>query len=124
MLESLMIFGQELIGIFSITNVALLIGATFLGIVIGAMPGLSATMGVALLTGLTYTMEMDVAVLVLMGLYVGAIYAGSISAVLIGIPGTGSAAATVLDGHPMAMQGRAKQPRQASLILYWSGGQP
>ena len=121
MLESLMMFGQELIGIFSITNIGLLIGATFLGIVIGAMPGLSATMGVALLTGLTYTMEMDVAVLVLMGLYVGAIYAGSISAVLIGIPGTGSAAATVLDGHPMAMQGRAKLALSAATLASFIG---
>lgn len=121
MLQSLQTFGQEFIGIITPLNIALLIGSTMLGILIGAMPGLSATMGVALLTGLTYTMEMDMAVLVLMGIYVGAIYGGSITAILIGIPGTGSAAATVLDGHPMAVQGRAKTALSAATLSSFIG---
>lgn len=121
MLQSLLIFGQELFSIITPLNIALLLGSTMLGILIGAMPGLSATMGVALLTGLTYTMEMDVAVLVLMGIYVGAIYGGSITAVLIGIPGTGSAAATVLDGHPMAQQGRARVALLAATVASFIG---
>ena len=81
--------------------------ATSLGIIIGALPGLTATMGIALLTGVTYGMNTGLAVPVLMGVYVGAIYGGSISAVLINIPGTGSAAATALDGHPLAAKGEA-----------------
>ena len=81
--------------------------STSLGIVIGALPGLTATMGIALLTGVTYGMATKLAVPVLMGVYVGAIYGGSISAVLINIPGTGSAAATALDGHPLAAKGEA-----------------
>lgn len=81
--------------------------ATSLGIIIGALPGLTATMGIALLTGVTYGMNTSLAVPVLMGVYVGAIYGGSISAVLINIPGTGSAAATALDGHPLAVKGEA-----------------
>ncbi len=121
MLESFMIFFQEFIKIITPVNVGLLLGSTMLGILIGAMPGLSATMGVALLTGLTYTMEMDMAVVVLMGIYVGAIYGGSITAVLIGIPGTGSAAATVLDGNPMARQGRAKLALSAATMASFVG---
>lgn len=81
--------------------------ATFVGIVIGALPGLTATMGVALLTTLTYKMGPDQAILVLICCYVGAIYGGSRSAILLNIPGTPANAATTLDGFPLAKQGRA-----------------
>jgi putative tricarboxylic transport membrane protein len=83
------------------------LGATFVGIVIGALPGLTATMGVALFTTLTYTMEANQAILVLICVYVGAIYGGSRSAILLNIPGTPANAATTLDGYPLAQQGRA-----------------
>ncbi|NPV54951.1 MAG: tripartite tricarboxylate transporter permease [Firmicutes bacterium] len=95
----------ELLKLITLQNILLLSVSTTAGIIIGALPGLTATMGIALLTGLTYGMSTDAALVVLMGIYVGAIYGGSISAVLIGIPGTGSAAATVLDGHPLALKG-------------------
>lgn len=88
----------------SLFNVA---WATLLGIVIGALPGLTATMGVALLVTLTYKMAPDQAILVLMCVYVGAIYGGSRTAILLAIPGTPASAATTLDGHPLALQGRA-----------------
>ncbi|GHA23768.1 transporter [Devosia pacifica] len=81
--------------------------ATLLGIVIGALPGLTATMGVALLVTLTYRMEPDQAILCLMCLYAGAIYGGSRTAILLAIPGTPASAATTLDGHPLAMRGQA-----------------
>lgn len=81
--------------------------ATLLGIFVGSLPGLTATMGVALLTTLTYTMERDAAILVLMCMYVGAIYGGSRSAILLNIPGTPASAATALDGFPLAQKGRA-----------------
>jgi putative tricarboxylic transport membrane protein len=88
----------------SLLNVA---WATLLGIVIGALPGLTATMGVALLVTLTYKMAPDQAILVLMCVYVGAIYGGSRTAILLAIPGTPASAATTLDGHPLALQGKA-----------------
>src|SRR5690606_21955341 len=88
----------------SLFNVA---WATLLGIVIGALPGLTATMGVALLVTLTYKMAPDQAILVLMCVYVGAIYGGSRTAILLAIPGTPASAATTLDGHPLALQGKA-----------------
>jgi putative tricarboxylic transport membrane protein len=87
----------------SILNVA---AATLFGIVIGALPGLTATMGIALLTTLTYKMQADQAILVLIGCYVGAIYGGSRTAILLNIPGTPANAATTLDGFPLARSGR------------------
>jgi putative tricarboxylic transport membrane protein len=81
--------------------------ATLLGIAVGALPGLTATMGVALLTTLTYTLERDTAILVLICMYVGAIYGGSRSAILLNIPGTPASAATSLDGFPLAQRGEA-----------------
>ncbi|WP_274423343.1 tripartite tricarboxylate transporter permease [Chelativorans sp. YIM 93263] len=81
--------------------------ASLLGIVVGALPGLTATMGVALLVTLTYKMPPDQAILCLMALYVGSIYGGSRSAILLAIPGTPASAATTLDGFPLARAGKA-----------------
>jgi putative tricarboxylic transport membrane protein len=81
--------------------------ATQLGIIVGMLPGLTATMGVALMTTLTFKMPASEAVLILVCMYVGAIYGGSRSAILLNIPGTPANAATAVDGHPLAKQGRA-----------------
>lgn len=83
------------------------IWATFLGIIVGMMPGLTATMGIALLTGLTFQWATGDAILILICMYIGAIYGGSRSAILINVPGTPAAAATVFDGYPLARSGRA-----------------
>jgi len=81
--------------------------ATLLGIFVGSLPGLTATMGVALMTTLTYSLDSTTAILVLVCMYVGAIYGGSRSAILLNIPGTPASAATSLDGYPLAREGRA-----------------
>lgn len=81
--------------------------STLLGIFVGSLPGLTATMGVALLTTLTYKLDGNTAILVLMCMYVGAIYGGSRSAILLNIPGTPASAATSLDGYPLAKAGQA-----------------
>jgi putative tricarboxylic transport membrane protein len=81
--------------------------ATLLGIIIGMLPGLTATLGLALLTTLTFKMPSGSAILVLISLYIGAIYGGSRSAILLNIPGTPANAATSLDGFPLARQGLA-----------------
>src|SRR4030065_92962 len=81
--------------------------STLLGIIIGALPGLTATMGLALITTLTYKLPAGLAILVLICVYVGAIYGGSRTAILLNIPGTPANAATTLDGFPLAMQGLA-----------------
>ena len=73
----------------------------------GALPGLTATMGVALLLPLTYGLNATTGMLLLLGVYCGGIYGGSITAILIKTPGTPASAATILDGYPLARQGRA-----------------
>ena len=102
-------------------NIALMSFAMFLGIVVGALPGLSATIGIALLTGITYSSPKETAMIMMVGLYIGAIYAGSISAILINIPGTGSAAATCLDGYAMAKQGKATDALIGSRVASFLG---
>ncbi|WP_319477205.1 tripartite tricarboxylate transporter permease [Marispirochaeta aestuarii] len=77
------------------------------GIVVGALPGLTATMGVAILVPFSFGMEPVPGLLMLLGLYAGAIYGGSVAAILINTPGTPSAAATILDGTPMFNRGEA-----------------
>ena len=95
--------------------------ATFLGIVIGALPGLTATMGVALLTTLTFSMPHTEAIMVLICIYVGAIYGGSRSAILLNIPGTPASAASTLDGYPLARQGLAGRAMGISASGSWLG---
>jgi putative tricarboxylic transport membrane protein len=95
--------------------------ATLLGIVIGALPGLTATMGVALMTTLTFTMPHEQAILVLVCIYVGAIYGGSRSAILLNIPGTPASACSTLDGFPLARQGLAGRAMGISTSGSWLG---
>lgn len=116
----ILIMFQELFKLLDLQVILVLVVSTSVGIVIGALPGLTATMGIALLTGLTYKIPTSLAIPVLIGIYVGAIYGGSISAVLINIPGTGASAATALDGFPLSRQGKAAKAlyltRMASFI--------
>ncbi len=95
--------------------------AMFVGIIIGALPGLTATMGVALLTTLTFGMEHSTAIFVLICVYVGAIYGGSRSAILLNIPGTPASAASTLDGFPLARQGLAGRAMGVSTTGSWLG---
>ena len=95
--------------------------AMLVGIIIGALPGLTATMGVALLTTLTFGMEHNTAVFVLICVYVGAIYGGSRSAILLNIPGTPASAASTLDGFPLARQGLAGRAMGISTTGSWLG---
>lgn len=74
------------------------------GIMFGAMPGLSVNMGLALLLPLAFAFKGMSGILMLLGIYCGAIYGGSISAILLKTPGTPASVATTLDGHPMATQ--------------------
>ncbi len=91
---------------------------TAIGVVIGALPGLTATMGMALLSPFTFFLPPTVGIPFLIGLYKGGTFGGSISAVLIGTPGTASNAATMLDGYALAKKGEG--PRALSLALWAS----
>ncbi len=89
-------------------NLLLLFLGTGLGIVFGAIPGLTATMGLALLVPFTFSMEPTSGLLMLAGIYVGAMYGDAIPAILINTPGTPAAIATTFDGFPLAQKGMAQ----------------
>jgi putative tricarboxylic transport membrane protein len=90
---------------FSLTNLVLAISGVVLGTVIGALPGLSATMAIAILVPFTFTMDPASALIMLGAIYTGAIYGGAFAAILVNTPGTPSAIATTFDGYPMAKRG-------------------
>jgi putative tricarboxylic transport membrane protein len=108
----------ELLSLQTLLNV---LWATLGGIIIGALPGLTATMGLALMTSLTYSMEGTQAILVLICLYIGAIYGGSRSAILLNIPGTPANAATAIDGHFMALSGDGRQALGLATVASLTG---
>ena len=92
------------------------------GISFGAMPGLTSTMGVCLLMPLTFSMGAAEGMLMLIGIFCGALYGGSITAILINTPGTPSAAATVLDGYPFTLRGEAGRALGIATIASVGGG--
>jgi len=95
---------------------------TVLGIVFGALPGLSGTMGIAILLPITYGMSPVSALLLMVSIFCGSLYGGSISAILLSTPGTPAAAATIFDGYPMTKQGRASEAlMEAAVSSFWGG---
>lgn len=100
-------------------NLLAMLAGVMLGIVGGALPGLTATMVIALLVPFSFSMAPLAALLMLCGIHAGANYGGAITAILLRTPGTPAAAATVLDGFPMAEKGQGR--RAVELALYASG---
>jgi len=92
------------------------------GILAGAMPGLSPSTAVALLVPFSYTMSPALALILLTSIYIAANYGGSITAVLINTPGTPSAAVTAMDGYPLTQQGKAGKGLGTALIASTIGG--
>ena len=92
------------------------------GSIVGAMPGISPTMAVALILPFTFTMTPVEGLIVLGGIFVGGVYGGSISAILLNIPGAPANIATVLDGYPMAKKGEGRRALVASAIASSHGG--
>lgn len=92
------------------------------GMCIGCLPGLTTTMGVALVLPLTFGMEAVPSILLLIGVYVGAVYGGSLAAILLNTPGTPASAATALDGYKMASRGEAGRALGISTISSFIGG--
>jgi putative tricarboxylic transport membrane protein len=107
MFQGLELFGNAVLGFLNFQSIFNTLWATQLGIIIGMLPGLTATMGVALLTTLTFSMNANDAILILICMYIGSIYGGSRSAILLNIPGTPANAATTVDGFPLAKAGLA-----------------
>jgi putative tricarboxylic transport membrane protein len=108
--------------VFALGNILWLFAAVAGGILVGALPGLTGTMAIALLVPFTYGMSPESALIVLGGVYVGAMYGGSIAAILINTPGAPAAIATTFDGFPMASQGRAEEALSAAATGSGVGG--
>ena len=112
-------------GILSICNLpimALILLGTFMGIIVGAIPGLSVTMGVALFLPLTFGMDPIAGLSLLCGLYIGGTSGGLISAILLKMPGTAASVATTFDGHPMAARGEAGKALGVGIVASFFGG--
>jgi putative tricarboxylic transport membrane protein len=104
-------FGDALLGLVidPLTYVYLII-SVFLGITFGALPGLTATLAVTILTGFFGNkIPLDYSLIALLGAYIGAIYGGSYPSILLNIPGTAASAATAMDGYPLARAGRGAE---------------
>jgi len=98
---------EGILSVLTVKTIALIFGGTVLGIVFGAIPGITVTMGVALFLPVTFGMPPVEALSLLMGLYIGGTSGGLISAILLKIPGTPASITTTFDGHPMAVRGEA-----------------
>ncbi len=120
-MTQLAMLGDAFASLMTLSTLFNVAWATLLGIIIGALPGLTATMGVALMTTLTYRMQPDAAIQILICIYVGAIYGGSRSAILLNIPGTPASACSTLDGYPLARKGEAGRAMGISTSGSWLG---
>ena len=103
------------------TGIFLMFIGVAVGIVFGALPGLSATMAIALFLPVTYAMTSSNAMTLLMALFIGAISGGLISAILLHIPGTPSSVATCFDGHPMVKKGQAAKALGIGVVFSFLG---
>nr|WP_051644523.1 tripartite tricarboxylate transporter permease [Labrenzia sp. DG1229] len=98
-----------------------IVAGVFVGIFMGAVPGLTAAMAIALLAPLTFGLDPLTAVAFLIGIYKGGTFGGSISAILLNVPGSPEAAATAFDGYPLSRSGRARQALQMALFASVAG---
>ncbi|MCG8401238.1 MAG: tripartite tricarboxylate transporter permease, partial [Firmicutes bacterium] len=108
--------------IFNPGNLLFLTLGVAAGIVVGALPGLTATMALALLVPFTFTMDASLGLMVLGGVYVGAMYGGCIAAILVNTPGTPASIATTLDGYPLTQKGKAEHALVAAAFSSGVGG--
>src|SRR5690554_4221429 len=95
---------------------------TFMGLTFGTLPGLTATMGIALMIPLTYVFDSVTALGMLIGIYVGGIAGGAVASILLKIPGTPNALVTTFDGYPMARQGRGAEAMGWAAVSSGFGG--
>lgn len=102
--------------VFQAKNLIFMNLGLLVGIVFGSIPGLTVMVAIVLFLPLTFGMDAITGILMLLGIYCGGTYGGSISAILINTPGTPAAAATILDGYPLAKMGKAKKALLMALV--------
>ncbi|MDG4720300.1 MULTISPECIES: tripartite tricarboxylate transporter permease [Thalassospira] len=108
--------------VMTFPNLLAMVGGVLAGIIVGSLPGLTATMSIAVLLPLTFAMDPLVALGMMAGIYNGAMYGGAIPAILLRIPGTPAAIVTTFDGYPLAQQGKAGYALQIALLSSAFGG--
>ncbi|WP_280542190.1 tripartite tricarboxylate transporter permease [Chromohalobacter sp. 11-W] len=113
---------EALFSILTLEGLVTILAGVTAGLFIGALPGLTATMALAVLLPFTFTMSPLQGLMALGAVYMGAIYGGAFTAILINTPGTPSSIATTFDGYPMARQGRAYEALAAATIASVVGG--
>ena len=111
-----------LLQVFQWENLLLCFLGTLFGIVVGAIPGLNGAVGVSLLLPITYSMSPLAGVLMLGGIYMGGMYGGSITAILLNVPGDVVAVCTAAEGYPLTLKGRAKEALYYSIFASAFGG--
>ncbi|AOT72080.1 tripartite tricarboxylate transporter permease [Geosporobacter ferrireducens] len=102
-------------------TLAIIFGTVVIGIIFGAIPGLSATMAIAMCLPITYGMSSINGIAAMIGLYIGGISGGLISAILLNMPGTPSSIATCFDGRPMALKGEAGKALGTGIVFSFLG---
>lgn len=108
--------------VFTVYHIALLVGGTFAGIILGALPGLSPTMSVALLIPFTFHMKPESGLILLGAMYTATVAGGAISAILVNVPGAPANIATAMDGHQMAKKGLSREALHYCFMSSFVGG--
>ena len=116
-MSALGLLGNAFVHIMSPLSLLLMVAGVAIGIVFGSIPGLSASMAVALMLPLTFSMTPSLGMNTLVAVYIGGISGGLISAILLNMPGTASSIATCLDGHPMAKNGEAMKALGLGIVF-------
>ncbi|MFN3525962.1 MAG: tripartite tricarboxylate transporter permease, partial [Paracoccus sp. (in: a-proteobacteria)] len=101
---------------------AAVFSGVLIGIIVGAIPGLNGAVGISLLLPLTFALPPEVGLLLLGGIYMGCMYGGSITAILINVPGDVVAAPAAMEGYPLTQQGRSKEALYYSIFSSSIGG--
>lgn len=122
-MQALGLLGQALLSVCQPMSLLLMIAGVAIGIVFGSIPGLSASMAVALMLPITFTMEASLGMNTLVAVYIGGISGGLISAILLNMPGTASSIATTFDGHPMAQKGEAMKALGLGIVFSFLGSE-
>lgn len=121
-MDTLALMGSGFLNALTPFNLFMMALSTAVGVSIGCLPGLSAAMGVALLLPVTFGMDPATGLIILGGIYCGAIFGGSISAILIHTPGTPASAATAIEGYQLTLQGQAAKALTVACFASFCGG--
>ena len=114
---------QAVTQVFTVNNLLMILIGLVIGMVVGCIPGLSVMLGIILMLPITYSIDDPAtAIILLLAVYVGGMYGGSISAITLNTPGTNSAIATTFDGYPLAKKGKVKKALDTSLFASVCGG--